>query len=202
VAGALLIASALAIISRAVSPLALNSRFEPEHPSPPDCDMKIIDTIRADFEEEMPPTRNVIARVPSDRGEWRPHPKSFPIGHLAQLVSAMPAWLTNIATQPSLDLMAWPSYSFETTETLLDAFDRNVRDARTALATLDDAKLDRTWSLVAGDKTILSNPVGFTLRQTLRHLVHHRAQLTVYLRLLDIPVPCTYGPTADDRGGF
>jgi uncharacterized damage-inducible protein DinB len=202
VAGALLIASALAIISRAVSPLGLNSRFEPEHPSPPDCDMKIIDTIRADFEEEMPPTRNVIARVPSDRGEWRPHPKSFPIGHLAQLVSGMPAWLTNIATQPSLDLMAWPSYSFETTETLLDAFDRNVRDARTALATLDDAKLDRTWSLVAGDKTILSNPVGFTLRQTLRHLVHHRAQLTVYLRLLDIPVPCTYGPTADDRGGF
>jgi uncharacterized damage-inducible protein DinB len=164
--------------------------------------MTIVDTIRADFEEEMPPTRNVIARVPGDRGEWRPHPKSFPIGHLAQLVSGMPGWLTNIATQPSLDLMASPPYSFESTDTLLEGFDRNVREARAALLTLDDAKLDRKWSLMAGDKTILSSPVGSTLRQTLRHLVHHRAQLTVYLRLLDIPVPCTYGPTADDRGGF
>jgi uncharacterized damage-inducible protein DinB len=164
--------------------------------------MTIVDTIRADFEEEMPPTRNVIARVPSDRGEWRPHPKSFPIGHLAQLVSGMPGWLTNIATQPSLDLLASPPYSFESTDTLLEGFDRNVREARAALLTLDDAKLDRKWSLMAGDKMILSNPVGSTLRQTLRHLVHHRAQLTVYLRLLDIPVPCTYGPTADDRGGF
>jgi uncharacterized damage-inducible protein DinB len=164
--------------------------------------MTIVDTIRADFEEEMPPTRNVIARVPSDRGEWRPHPKSFPIGHLAQLVSGMPGWLTNIATQPSLDLMTSPPYSFESTDTLLEGFDRNVREARAALLTLDDAKLDRKWSLMAGDKMILSNPAGSTLRQTLRHLVHHRAQLTVYLRLLDIPVPCTYGPTADDRGGF
>ena len=164
--------------------------------------MTIVETFRADFEEEMPSTRNVIARVPGDRGEWRPHPKSFPIGHLAQLVSGMPAWLTNVASQPRLDLMTWPPYSFETTDTLLQAFDRNVREARAALMTLDDAKLDRIWSLVAGDKTILSHPGGSMLRQTLRHLVHHRAPLTVYLRLLDIPVPCTYGPTADEPGGF
>ena len=164
--------------------------------------MTIVETFRADFEEEMPSTRNLIARVPGDRGEWRPHPKSFPIGHLAQLVSGMPAWLTNVASQPRLDLMTWPPYSFETTDTLLQAFDRNVREARAALMTLDDAKLDRIWSLVAGDKTILSHPVGSMVRQTLRHLVHHRAQLTVYLRLLDIPVPCTYGPTADEPGGF
>jgi uncharacterized damage-inducible protein DinB len=164
--------------------------------------MTITDTVRADFEEEMPPTRKVIERVPSDRGEWRPHPKSFPIGHLAQLVSGMPGWLTNTATQPKLDLMTIPAYGFESTDALLAAFDRNVREARAALATLDDDKLGRTWSLVAGDKTILSNSVGTTLRQTLRHLVHHRAQLTVYLRLLDVPVPATYGPSADDRGGF
>jgi uncharacterized damage-inducible protein DinB len=164
--------------------------------------MTITATIRADFEEEMPPTRKVIERVPSDRGEWRPHPKSFPIGHLAQLVSWMPGWLANMATEPKLDLMSAPSYSFETTDTLLAALDRNVREARAALLTLDDAKLDRPWSLVAGDKTLLSSDVGSTLRQTIRHLVHHRAQLTVYLRMLDIPVPPTYGPTADDRAGF
>jgi uncharacterized damage-inducible protein DinB len=164
--------------------------------------MTITDTIRADFEEEMPSTRKTIERVPSDRGEWRPHPRSFPIGHLAQLVSGMPGWITNIATHPKLDLMTSPPYSFETTDTLLEAFDRNVREARAALLTLDDGKLDRTWSLVAGDKTLITNTVGSTLRQTIRHLVHHRAQLTVYLRMLDIPVPATYGPSADDRAGF
>jgi uncharacterized damage-inducible protein DinB len=164
--------------------------------------MTIVDTIRADFEEEMPATRKVIERVPGDRGEWRPHPKSFPMGHLAQLVSWMPGWVTSIATHPKLDLMASPRYSFETTDTLLETFDRNVREARAALLTLDDGKLDRSWSLVAGDKTLITNTVGATLRQTIRHLVHHRAQLTVYLRLLDIPVPATYGPSADDRAGF
>jgi uncharacterized damage-inducible protein DinB len=164
--------------------------------------MTITDTVRADFEEEMPPTRKVIERVPSDRGEWRPHPKSFPIGHLAQLVSGMPGWLTNMATQPRLDLMTSPSYSFETTDTLLATFDRNVREARAALSTLDDGKLDQSWSLVMGDKTVFSNAVGSALRQTLRHLVHHRAQLTVYLRMLHIPVPGIYGPSADDRAGF
>ena len=164
--------------------------------------MTIADTIRADFEEEMPPTRKVIERVPSDRGEWRPHPKSFPTGHLAQLVSWMPGWLANMATQPKLDLATSPAYSFESTDALLAAFDRNVHEARAALATLDDAKLGRSWSLVAGDKTLFSNTVGSSLRQTIRHLVHHRAQLTVYLRLLDIPVPATYGPSADDRAGF
>lgn len=164
--------------------------------------MNVVETLRADFEEEMPSTRRVIERVPSDRGEWRPHPKSFPVGHLAQLVSWIPGWITNIATEPRLDLMTAPRYSFETTDTLLQGFDRNVRAARAALLALDASKLDDTWSLVAGDKTVMSTAVGASIRQTLRHLVHHRAQLTVYLRLLDIPVPCTYGPTADDRGNF
>jgi uncharacterized damage-inducible protein DinB len=164
--------------------------------------MTIIETMRADFDEEMPSTRKVIERVPGDRGEWRPHPKSFPIGHLAQLVSWMPGWITSIVNDPKLDLMTAPRYSYEPTSTLLDAFDRSVSEARAALLTVDDSKLDRSWSLVAGDKTLISSTLGESIRQTLRHLVHHRAQLTVYLRLLDIPVPCTYGPTADDRGNF
>lgn len=164
--------------------------------------MTLIETIRADFDEEMPPTRNVIARAPSDRAEWRPHSKSFPIGHLAQLISGMPSWITSMATQQSLDLATWPGYTFEKTETLLDAFDHNVREARAGLLSLDDSKLDETWSLTMGDKTLVRYRRGAGLRQTLRHLVHHRGQMTVYLRLLDIPVPCTYGPTADDRGGF
>jgi uncharacterized damage-inducible protein DinB len=162
--------------------------------------MSVTETIRADFLEEMPPTRKVIERVPGDRGEWRPHPRSFPIGHLAQLVSSMPSWIVNMASENKLDLAAWPGYTYEKTETLLSDFDASVQKATSALTALEDSDLDAKWSLMSGDQTFLTSPRGDVLRQTLRHLVHHRAQLTVYLRLLDIPVPCTYGPTADERG--
>jgi uncharacterized damage-inducible protein DinB len=164
--------------------------------------MSIIETIRSDFAEEMPSTRKVIERVPSDKGEWRPHPKSFPIGHLAQLVSGMPGWMTNIATEPKLDFLKVPGYSFESTDTLLQFFDKNVREATEALRKMSEAQLDDDWSLVRGEHVIFTSKKGFTLRQTIRHLVHHRAQMTVYLRLLDIPVPSTYGPSADDKGAF
>jgi uncharacterized damage-inducible protein DinB len=164
--------------------------------------MTAIETIRADFAEEMPSTRKVIERVPSDKGEWRPHPKSFPIGHLAQLISGMPGWMTNIASEPKLDFLKTPGYTYESTDTLLKFFDKNVREATEALRKMDDAQLDEPWSLVRGEHVILTAMKGDTLRQTIRHLVHHRAQMTVYLRLLDVPVPSTYGPTADDKGAF
>jgi len=164
--------------------------------------MNPVEIFRVDFEEEMPPTRAVIGRVPSEHAEWKPHPKSFAAGHLAQLVSWMPGWVTNMATESKLDLAAAPKYSFEKTETLLAGFDQNVREARAALLALKESQLDDDWSLTAGDKVLFTNKRGSALRQTLRHLVHHRAQLTVYLRLLDIPVPSVYGPSADDRGTF
>lgn len=164
--------------------------------------MNQVEVFRVDFEEEMLPTRAVISGVPSEHAQWKPHPKSFAAGHLAQLVSWIPGWVTNIATESKLDLMAAPKYSFEKTETLVAGFDENVRGARAALLALDESRLDDDWSLTAGDKVLFTNKRGSALRQTLRHLVHHRGQLTVYLRLLDVPVPSTYGPTADDRGNF
>jgi hypothetical protein len=85
--------------------------------------MTIIETIRADFDEEMPATRKMLERVPSDRGEWRPHPKSTPLSHLAQLVSYMPWWIMNMATESKVDLETWPPYSYEKTEKLLADFD-------------------------------------------------------------------------------
>ena len=98
--------------------------------------------------------------------------------------------------------MGAPKYSIEKTSTLLDGFDQNVREARATLLTLNESQLDNDWALVAGDKVLFTNKRGTALRQTLRHLVHHRAQLTVYLRLLNVAVPSVYGPSADDRGGF
>lgn len=154
----------------------------------------------AEFDQEMASTRRVLERVPPDKGEWKPHAKSFALGHLAQLVSWMPGWIAQTLNQPAIDLASGVGYTFEPTEKLLSQFDRNVSDARQALANVTGAALDEPWSLRHGDKVLFTSPRGATTRQHLSHLVHHRGQLTVYLRLLDIPVPQVYGPTADERG--
>ena len=154
-----------------------------------------------EFDQEMAVTRRLLERVPSDKGEWKPHAKSFPLAHLAQLVSGMPGWLTNIVTSTELDLSKGGSYSIETTETLLAAFDKNVREARAALASARDGDLDVPWSLKMGPKTLFTDTRRAVVRQTISHLVHHRGQLTVYLRMLDVPIPSIYGPTADEGWG-
>jgi uncharacterized damage-inducible protein DinB len=154
----------------------------------------------AEFDEEMGPTRRVLERVPTDKGPWKPHPKSFAMGHLAQLVSWMPGWLAQAIHHTELQLKGAGSYSFETTETLLAGFDQGVRDTREALAKVSDAELEVNWSLKYGEQVVMTLPRRRILRQTISHLVHHRAQLGVYLRLNDIAVPSMYGPTADERG--
>jgi uncharacterized damage-inducible protein DinB len=156
-------------------------------------------TLIPEFDQEMKSTRRVIERVPSDKAEWRPHPKSFPLGHLAQLLAWMPGWITNAVNETKLDLKAATGYSFEKTETLLDLFDRNVQGARDALARASEADFDVPWSLTMGDRVLISMPRSDVVRQTISHLSHHRGQMTVYLRLLDIAVPSIYGPTADER---
>jgi uncharacterized damage-inducible protein DinB len=153
-----------------------------------------------EFDQEMAVTRRVLERVPSDKGAWQPHPKSFAMGHLAQLVSWMPGWLAQAIHHTELNLKGAGQYSLETTETLLDQFDKNVRVSRDALAAVPDAELERIWSLKYGDQVLMSMPRVAVLRQTINHLVHHRAQLAMYLRLNDLPVPSIYGPSADERG--
>jgi uncharacterized damage-inducible protein DinB len=155
-----------------------------------------------EFDEEMQTTRHVIERVPSDKGEWKPHPKSFPIGHLAQLIAWMPGWSAQVARGDNIDLTKGGGYSFEPTEKLLALFDKNVADAKGAVGAMSDAELDQPWSLMMGEKTLMTLPRREVLRQNMGHLSHHRGQMSVYLRLLDIPVPAIYGPSADDRGGF
>lgn len=154
-----------------------------------------------EFDEEMKTTRRLLERVPSDHGGWKPHPKSFSLGHLAQLVSWMPGWITQMLKATELDLSAAPKYSLEKTETLLAEFDRNVRDARAALSEAEDADFDVAWSLKHGQNVLMTHKRRDVVRQTINHLVHHRGQLTVYLRLNDVPLPSIYGPTADERWG-
>jgi uncharacterized damage-inducible protein DinB len=163
--------------------------------------MTIAETLFSEFEQEMKTTRRMLERVPTEKGQWKPHEKSFSLGHLAQLVSWMPGWITNTLTSDSLDIGGQPGYSYEKTETILGVFDKNVREARGAIAAATDEDMAKPWSLKMGEKVLMTSPRGVTARQHLNHLVHHRGQLSVYLRLLDIPVPSIYGPTADEPWG-
>lgn len=160
--------------------------------------MSIAQSLLPEFDQEMATTRRLLERVPSDRGPWKPHEKSFPLGHLAQLVSGMPGWITNALQETELDLGQFPGYSFETTETLLAEFDRHVREARAALAASQDEDYAVSWSLKHGDQIIFEAPRGAVVRMHINHLIHHRGQLSVYLRLNDVPIPSIYGPTADE----
>lgn len=159
----------------------------------------IAEMLLPEFDMEMSTTRRVIERVPTEKGKWKPHPKSFSLGHLGQLVANMPGWITNAVSETSLDLAEYPGYSYETTEALVIAFDTHVREARNALATATDADFQVEWSLRNGEQIYFTLPRVVVVRQHINHLVHHRGQLTVYLRLVDVPVPSIYGPTADEQ---
>jgi uncharacterized damage-inducible protein DinB len=153
----------------------------------------------AEFDLEMASTRKLLERVPSEKGTWKPHVKSFPLAHLAQLVSSIPSWITRTLREPDLDLSKSAGYSIQPTEDLLATFDKNVKDARVALESVTDSALDVPWSLKMGDRVLFTTPRGMVTRQHLSHLIHHRGQLTVYLRLIDVPLPSIYGPTADEK---
>ena len=152
-----------------------------------------------EFETEMAATRRVLERVPGDRGDWKPHPKSFSLAHLAQLVATMPGWWLGTLEDDHIDLGRQAGYSNQTTESLLEQFDRLVEQAKQVIRTTTDAELDEKWELRMNGQPLFTSTKGVTARQHMSHLAHHRGQLTVYLRLLDIPVPSVYGPTADEK---
>ena len=161
--------------------------------------MSIAEALLPEFEQEMKSTRRLLERVPDGKGQWKPHPKSFALGHLAQLVSWMPGWIGQTLKHPALDLAQAGGYSFETTATLLQGFDQGVRESVAAFKAAKDADFNVPWSLKMGDKVLFTAPRGVVVRQHISHLSHHRGQLTVYLRLLDVPIPAIYGPTADEK---
>jgi uncharacterized damage-inducible protein DinB len=139
--------------------------------------------------------------VPDEKGAWKPHEKSFSLEHLAQLVSWMPGWIGQTLRETSLDLAAGGGYTSETTATLLKGFDENVASSRAAIENVPEDDWQVTWTLRHGDNELLSSPRWKVVRMHMSHLAHHRAQLGVYLRLLDVPVPSMYGPTADEPWG-
>lgn len=168
--------------------------------------MSIAEMLLPEWDIEMATTRKLLERVPDDeeRAHWKPHPKSFPLAHLAQLVSRMPGWAAMMLTQTELDIApvdrTVPGYSFETTDALLADFDRGVAEGRAAIAATSDDDFQVTWTMKVAGQAVSSGTRYMQFRTSmLNHLVHHRAQLGVYLRLVDLPVPSMYGPTADER---
>ena len=162
--------------------------------------MTIVDALLPEFDHEMTTTRRVLERVPEDKFEWKPHAKSFSLGALAAHVAALPTWGAETLARSEIDIAgAQPPTAPWSQSELMAAFDRNVAAARSALAGKTDAELLGTWTLKRGGKPIFSMPKTAVLRSfMLSHLIHHRGQLSVYLRLLDVPVPSIYGPSADE----
>ena len=155
-----------------------------------------------DLAHELASTRRILDRVPDGRHDWAPHAKSMTLGKLANHVADMPRFTLAIADRDELDLadkgFALPAA--QTRAELLAHFDQGAAALTDAVARLDADALARTWTLRAGDHVILAMPRGALIRgMGINHLVHHRAQLQVYLRLLDVPVPGLYGPSADER---
>jgi uncharacterized damage-inducible protein DinB len=160
--------------------------------------VSIAASLLPEFDQEMATTRKLLERVPTDKGKWKPHPKSCALGHLAQLVAIMPGWVTNTLRETALDLTTAPGYNFETTESLLREFDKNVREARAALTASKDADFMVPWALKNREQVLFTAPRLAVVRLHVNHLIHHRGQLTVYLRMNDVPLPSIYGPTADE----
>lgn len=163
--------------------------------------MSMAEMILPEFDQEMATTRRVVERVPDDKATWKPHPKSFSLAHLTQLVATMPGWIATTLKQTEIDLATSPGYSVQKTDSLLAQFDQLVGETREALAAAQDADFQVPWSLKFGPNVLMTMPRGSAVRQHINHHVHHRAQLAMYLRLLDIPVPSMYGPTADEPWG-
>ena len=163
------------------------------------------DLMLGDLGSELDHTRRLLDCVPDEHFGWKPHEKSWHIGGLANHLSQLPSWWKMVLTTDGLDLASLPPTPEPPTAMgpILETFERNRRELEGAVEGTTEESLAGTWTLRMGDHEIMAGPRAVILRQVgVNHTAHHRGQLTVYLRLLDVPVPQTYGPTADDQGGF
>ena len=162
--------------------------------------MAIADGLVPEFDHEMTTTRKLLERVPEDKFDWKPHAKSFSLGALATHLANLPMWGAETLNKSEFDVAGGqPPSAPPSKAEMLASFDKNVAATRAALTGKTDAELMSIWSLKRGGHTLFSMPKAVVWRSfVLNHLVHHRGQLSVYLRLLDVPVPSMYGPSADE----
>jgi uncharacterized damage-inducible protein DinB len=169
--------------------------------------MKIADVLLLDYDAEIGATLRILKSVPDDKAGWKPHEKSTSIEKLALHIATVPRFGVVIMTKPGFDIadpaQKLPVVTYTSTAETIAEFERNVAAARAALVNASDADLEQKWKFSFGERVIGEMPRMMSWRLLFfNHMMHHRSQLGVYLRLLDIPVPATYGPSADDRMGF
>ena len=168
--------------------------------------MAIKDALLPEFDHEMAVTRKTLERVPEDKPDYKPHEKSMSMSRLAGHLAELPGFVTMALQNDSFNIRpagGGPSRQpvvMTSRKQLLDEFDKNVANMRDTLSKASDESLMKSWSLMAGDKTILTMPRAAVVRSfCLSHIIHHRAQLGVYLRMNNVPVPSVYGPSADEN---
>ena len=166
--------------------------------------MKLTDLLLNELEIEGAKSRRALECVPDGKHDWKPHDRSMIFGYLADMVANIPSWVTMIVNQDELDV-APPGGSQQKREpttssaALVAALDKAMAGAREALTKTDDAHLETSWRLLAGGRPVLQMSRHLMVRDTINHWVHHRGQMTVYLRLMGAKVPALYGPSADDQ---
>jgi uncharacterized damage-inducible protein DinB len=164
---------------------------------------KQIDAFLKEMEHEANTTRKMLSRIPDDKFDYKPHPKSMPISRLSAHIAEIPGWVDMALTTNELDFANPASYNrFEahSQKELIPYFEKKLEEGKAALKKATDDQLDEKWTLRNGDKILAVNTVGETIRMAYCQIVHHRAQLGVFLRLLDVPIPGSYGPSADEMG--
>lgn len=163
---------------------------------------KMIQALLKEMEEEAITTRKMLSRIPEDKYGWKPHEKSMTIKSLATHIAELPGWVKMALTTDELDFATSPYQpkDISTNKELLDYLEHNLAEAKSTLENADEKTLDEQWTLREGDKIYSVRTKAEVIRMTYCQIVHHRAQLGVFLRLLDVPIPGSYGPSADDMG--
>lgn len=162
----------------------------------------ITQTLLKELEQEAQTTRKMLERVPNDKFDWQPHKKSMTIRRLATHIAELPSWISMALTTDELDFASNPYQprQINNTNELLAYFEESLADGKSHLVATTDEQLQPNWTLRNGDQILIVRTKGEVIRMTLSQIIHHRAQLGVFLRLLDIPIPGSYGPSADDLG--
>jgi uncharacterized damage-inducible protein DinB len=162
--------------------------------------MSVIDVLQKELEAEGQTTRKMLSRIPNDQYDWQPHAKSMNLRTLATHIAELPSWIGMTLNAPELDFAQHPYTPkvINTTEELLAYFEEMLQDGRTQLAKGQDEQLGEEWTLRDGDTIYTTGSKYDMLRNTMSQIIHHRAQLGVYLRLLNVPIPGSYGPSADE----
>jgi uncharacterized damage-inducible protein DinB len=165
--------------------------------------MKVTEYLLTEFDREVKRSRHALEQVPDDKYDWKPHEKSMMFGYLSDMVATIPSWITMQVTKDELDIApaasAIKQEPKKTSAALIQALDKSAAEARAAIEKTTDDHLNKPWQLKAHGQVVAEAPRYVMIQDTINHWVHHRGQMTVYLRLMGAKVPATYGPSSDDK---